>query len=190
MSGLAEMSWLKVGSEKELKIKSEGGSKLLSLTADPQTSAQTSSRRASVQHLLAFASLRLPHESASRRAFASIHPHHHRRPPATMADDNPDNILSATFPAPPPFWKHFTPENRARLKELQDTAKGSSNHDDEGSNSAQQPPRLADLPPELRYLQPPEPPANGKYRSFGDQYDVRFSPPFSPYIRTCVSFAG
>lgn len=89
-----------------------------------------------------------------------------------MADDNPDNVLSATFPAPPPFWKHFTPENRARLKELQDAAKGSSNHDDEGSNSAQQPPRLADLPPELRYLQPPEPPANGKYRSFGDQYDI------------------
>ncbi|KAH7018672.1 MED7 protein-domain-containing protein [Macrophomina phaseolina] len=87
-----------------------------------------------------------------------------------MADDNPDNLLSATFPAPPPFWKHFTPENRARLKELQDAARPPSDQND--ARQPQQAPRLADLPPELRYLQPPEPPANGKYRSFGDHYDI------------------
>ncbi|OJD31441.1 rna polymerase ii mediator complex protein [Diplodia corticola] len=81
-----------------------------------------------------------------------------------MADDNPDNVLSATFPAPPPFWKQFTSDNRARLKELQQ-----QNAADEG---AALPPRIPDIPVELRYLQPPEPPANGKYRSFGDPYDI------------------
>ncbi|EKG12764.1 Mediator complex subunit Med7 [Macrophomina phaseolina MS6] len=95
-----------------------------------------------------------------------------------MADDNPDNLLSATFPAPPPFWKHFTPENRARLKELQDAAQPPSDQND--ARQPQQAPRLADLPPELRYLQPPEPPANGKYRSFGDHYDVSSPKSFLP----------
>ncbi|GME56467.1 RNA polymerase ii mediator complex protein [Neofusicoccum parvum] len=116
-----------------------------------------------------------------------------------MADDNPDNVLSTAFPAPPPFWKHFTPDNRSRLKELQDAAKPSD--DDAATGSAPTIP-AADLAPELRYLQPPAPPPNGKYRSFGDPYDINTaltslkdmgveqlypSPPHSPSTSTTAS---
>ncbi|KAF4543183.1 RNA polymerase ii mediator complex protein [Lasiodiplodia theobromae] len=88
-----------------------------------------------------------------------------------MADDNPDNVLSATFPAPPPFWKHFTPDNRTRFRELQQQYAADHPAEDASASDAL-PPRIPDVPPELRYLQPPEPPANGKYRSFGDAYDI------------------
>ncbi|KAF2136333.1 uncharacterized protein K452DRAFT_237669 [Aplosporella prunicola CBS 121167] len=90
-----------------------------------------------------------------------------------MADENQDNILSATFPAPPPFYKHFTPENRARLKELQDAAKAKgTSAGEESQQSEGDAIKLPDLPAELRYLVPPEPPTSGKYRSFGDHYDI------------------
>ncbi|KAL1649561.1 Mediator of RNA polymerase II transcription subunit 7 [Diplodia intermedia] len=84
-----------------------------------------------------------------------------------MADlDNPDNVLSATFPAPPPFWKHFTSDNRARYRELQ------QQNDDQTAAGEGEGRKPADIPAELRYLRPPEPPATGKYRSFGDPYDI------------------
>ncbi|KAK7550053.1 MED7 protein-domain-containing protein [Phyllosticta citricarpa] len=90
-----------------------------------------------------------------------------------MADEDADNVLSTQWPAPPPFWKHFTPENRARLKELQDASRGEdilmSSSENARKDDGSKP---LDLPPELRYLVPPEPPASGKYRSFGDQYDI------------------
>ncbi|TKA58703.1 hypothetical protein B0A49_10562 [Cryomyces minteri] len=70
---------------------------------------------------------------------------------------------SAPFPAPPPFYKFFTEENLSRLKELQSTAPKST------STTASS---ILDLPPELRYLIPPEPPNNGKYRSFGALIDI------------------
>ncbi|KAK7534863.1 mediator of RNA polymerase II transcription subunit 7 [Phyllosticta citribraziliensis] len=90
-----------------------------------------------------------------------------------MADEDAENVLSTQWPAPPPFWKHFTPENRARLKELQEASHGedtlmTGSEDAHKTNDL----KPSDLPPELRYLVPPAPPASGKYRSFGDQYDI------------------
>ncbi|OCK73714.1 mediator of RNA polymerase II transcription subunit 7 [Lepidopterella palustris CBS 459.81] len=76
--------------------------------------------------------------------------------------------LSTTFPQPPPFYKHFTTQNLERLKELQDDA--SETKDDPEATSAS--PNLLDLPPELRYLIPPQPPADGKYRAFGIEKNV------------------
>lgn len=81
-----------------------------------------------------------------------------------MAEEE-QNIISAVFPAPPPFYKHFTEANLARVKELR-TEVGS---DDDNLKQ-----RLLELPAELRYLLPPEPPADGLYRSFGGSYNVRF----------------
>ena len=37
-----------------------------------------------------------------------------------MADPNPP-AFSASFPAPPPFWKYFTPPNVARVAEIRKT---------------------------------------------------------------------
>ncbi len=84
-----------------------------------------------------------------------------------MAEEQQANVLSAAFPAPPPFYKHFTSENLVRLREVRPDV-GSEEVKRDTLESAQ----LLDLPPELRYLIPPEPPQDGIYRSFGAQYNV------------------
>lgn len=85
-----------------------------------------------------------------------------------MAEQQQGSALASTFPSPPPFYQHFTQENIDRIAALRAEAESDPNRKEASS-------RLLDLPPELRYLQPPEPPAEGIYRSFGDLYNVRFS---------------
>lgn len=90
-----------------------------------------------------------------------------------MEEQQQPNPLAPAFPTPPPFWQQFTPENIARIEELRE-----EQHKTESKPATSDytlPPRLLDLPAELRCLQPPEPPVNGKYRCFGDYYDVRTS---------------
>jgi mediator of RNA polymerase II transcription subunit 7 len=96
-----------------------------------------------------------------------------------MTDQQPSNPLAAAFPSPPPFYQHFTPENLNRIAALRaaqqsEQANASSDtHSTLEEASAPNPAlRLLDLPPELRFLQPPEPPAEGIYRSFGDFFNV------------------
>ena len=79
-----------------------------------------------------------------------------------MAEDQPSNALAAAFPAPPPFFEHFTPSNIARIREAREVAPQATESD-----------LFRDLPPELRFLIPPQPPQSGKYRSFGEIHDVR-----------------
>lgn len=71
-------------------------------------------------------------------------------------------ILSAAFPTPPPFYKSFTKENLAQLKQRQRIREDSEN---DGLD-------VLALPHELRQLIPPKPPTDGRYRSFGIQHDV------------------
>ena len=89
--------------------------------------------------------------------------------------DEDEAQLSTTFPQPPPFYKHFTSQNLEHLKEFQE----STNSKTQGVNPSETlgltSPRLLKLPPELRYLIPPEPPADGKYRSFGLPQNVCLS---------------
>jgi mediator of RNA polymerase II transcription subunit 7 len=96
-----------------------------------------------------------------------------------MTDQQPSNALAAAFPSPPPFYQHFTPDNLDRIAALRaaqqhEPANASSDTQTTlGEASAPSPAlRLLDLPPELRFLQPPEPPADGVYRSFGDKFNV------------------
>ena len=83
------------------------------------------------------------------------------------------NAPQASFPAPPPFYKHFTKENRNRLRDLRAKAEEDANRpldvarEAEGASLP-----LADLPPELRYLIPPAPPQDGIYLSFGESFNV------------------
>jgi mediator of RNA polymerase II transcription subunit 7 len=73
-----------------------------------------------------------------------------------MADhQQQQQIPNAPFPAPPPFWKHFTSSNLSRLKALKE------------SN-----PNPQDITLELTYLEPPRPPAEA-YTVFGEEQTVR-----------------
>lgn len=100
---------------------------------------------------------------------------------AEQQQQQPSNVLAAAFPSPPPFFQHFTVENIERIAALRAAKQAESFQPSSGpqSNSnetsgTKQALRLLDLPPELRFLQPPEPPAEGVYRSFGDVFNVSY----------------
>ena len=85
--------------------------------------------------------------------------------------EHPPPTLTITYPTPPPFFKEFTPENIARIEELRSVqAQGDPKTKSHPANYL--PVRILDLPPELRCLQPPEPPADGFYRCFGIDHTV------------------
>jgi hypothetical protein len=90
---------------------------------------------------------------------------------STMAE-LPPPTLTILYPPPPPFYKDFTPENIAQIDELRVAQSGADprTKQDHATSLAV---RLLDLPPELRSLQPPEPPADGFYRCFGIDHSVR-----------------
>ncbi|RAL67134.1 hypothetical protein DID88_007912 [Monilinia fructigena] len=81
------------------------------------------------------------------------------------------NQLAAAHPGPPSFWKHFTPHNIERIEKLR--AEKSSNQRALIKPSYKLPPRILDLPVELRYLQPPEPPTSGSYRTLGQIHKIK-----------------
>ncbi len=90
-----------------------------------------------------------------------------------MEEQQQQNVLAAAFPAPPPFWQSFTPENISVISSLRTAqSQSASSSKTEPDYAAELPIRLLDLPAELRWLQPPEPPAEGIYRCFGDLYNV------------------
>ncbi|KAB8346384.1 hypothetical protein FH972_023426 [Carpinus fangiana] len=92
-----------------------------------------------------------------------------------MADDQQENVLSAAFPAPPPFFKHFTPDNVKRVEAAR--AAASQNGDTSPSSIDAAIRKDSDLPSELHFLLPPEPPQSDEYRSFGETFNVPPPPP-------------
>ena len=78
-------------------------------------------------------------------------------------------VGGAFFPAPPPFYKHFTSENLEALKRIKE-----ANADNNDSSTELTPAQILSLPPELRYLVPPEPPSDDDtFRVFEVQKSVR-----------------
>ncbi|KAL8765729.1 MAG: hypothetical protein Q9209_007294 [Squamulea sp. 1 TL-2023] len=75
-----------------------------------------------------------------------------------MADPpNSSAVISAAFPAPPPFYKSFTTSNLDRLSSIQESNPSIT---------------LLDLPPDIRNLLPPPlPPPNQQYRGFGEIHE-------------------
>ncbi|KAM3443809.1 hypothetical protein MY4824_000257 [Beauveria thailandica] len=78
--------------------------------------------------------------------------------------------LSSTFPNPPPFWRDFTADKVARYEQLrneydEDEAEKTATDENYKPQS-----RIPNLPEELMHLQPPDEPADGRWRVFGDQY--------------------
>lgn len=78
-----------------------------------------------------------------------------------MADGNE---IKAPFPAPPPFYTHFTKDNIRRLRQIRKDAGITPPAD---GQAIEQDVDLLSLPTELRYLIPPEPPSNGELTVFG-----------------------
>ncbi|KAF4550059.1 Mediator of RNA polymerase II transcription subunit 7-like protein [Elsinoe fawcettii] len=82
-----------------------------------------------------------------------------------MAEQAQAAAMKAPFPDPPPYFKHFTKENLSRLRDM-NKSQSMVNGDGTAIDNAA-------LPDDLRYLVPPEPPADGKYKSFGlNQPDI------------------
>lgn len=82
--------------------------------------------------------------------------------------------LAALYPAPPPFYKSFSKQNINELKRLRKDAavsasKAGQANGDQSNGEAKKDLDILSLPPELRYLIPPQPPADGIYTSFGQQ---------------------
>jgi mediator of RNA polymerase II transcription subunit 7 len=88
-----------------------------------------------------------------------------------MADGGQQRALTTAFAPPPPLWKHFTPENVKRLNEIKKEA--SKGEDGKSQKKKWSPAELRSLtvPPELRFLLPPEIPSE-QYSVFGEVQNV------------------
>ena len=77
------------------------------------------------------------------------------------------DLPKAPFPAPPPFWKHFTTANLEKLKETEAS----------DSNTSTQP-----LPLELTFLRPPPPPPSDTetYPTFNQPNFISIKPVLPP----------
>ncbi|EEP76466.1 conserved hypothetical protein [Uncinocarpus reesii 1704] len=81
--------------------------------------------------------------------------------------------ITAAFPPPPPFWRHFTPENLQKLEK----AKREAGPQTQSHRWTPQALQALELPPELRYLVPPEFPKEGSYSLFGESQSLSGSLP-------------
>ncbi|EPS28323.1 hypothetical protein PDE_03269 [Penicillium oxalicum 114-2] len=85
-----------------------------------------------------------------------------------MADATEQRAVATAFAPPPPLWKHFTRENIDKLDQIK---KEALKKDEEvGSKANHWSPaklRSLEVPPELRFLVPPEIPT-GEYTVFGE----------------------
>lgn len=102
------------------------------------------------------------------------------------------SAISSAFPAPPPFYKSFTPTNIALLAAARDASHKtaeesfSSTVEGRGEEEGEAAAAAAEVVGELAHLIPPLPPQDGKYRSFGILHDVRVSL-FPPSQSSCWS---
>lgn len=88
-----------------------------------------------------------------------------------MAEEQQQQLISP-FPAPPPFYKHFTKQNRDRVQQLRREA-GASQNDGAKEHDID----TTTLPPELGCLVPPPPPSTSKFTVFGHEIDLQAPQP-------------
>lgn len=83
----------------------------------------------------------------------------------------------ANFPTPPPFYQHFTKDNINKLRQIR-KEQGTSQPDPEETRASEtKDVDISTLPQDLRYLIPPPPPADGKWRTFGAHHDLHAPDP-------------
>jgi len=81
-------------------------------------------------------------------------------------DDDDQNKVASLWPDPPLFWKDFTPENIARFETIKQEYAEVNGLDP--ANVI----RVPDIPEELRPLQPPAEPLDGKWKVFGQDMSL------------------
>lgn len=86
-----------------------------------------------------------------------------------MDDEDQAAVSRSTWPPPPFFWKDFTPAAIERIDQLRQER---STADGITDPKAVQSIRLEGLPRDLRNLQPPAEPADGRWRVFGANYQL------------------
>lgn len=92
-----------------------------------------------------------------------------------MADAGQQRAVTAAFAPPPTLWKHFTRENLDKLEQIKiDASQGEEGHGNKEKHWSPAELRALDLPPELRFLVPPEIPTSGQYSVFGESQSVSF----------------
>ncbi|KAL2855979.1 MED7 protein-domain-containing protein [Aspergillus pseudoustus] len=84
-----------------------------------------------------------------------------------MAEGGQQRALNTAFAPPPPLWKHFTPGNVKKLEEIKKEALREGNGKPRKKDWSPAELRSLTLPPELRFLVPPEIPS-GTYSVFGE----------------------
>ena len=94
-----------------------------------------------------------------------------------MAEESHQAAISSAFPAPPPFYKSFSPSNLNRLQDHFEstgaTPLNSFNPTDPTTASSL--PDTASLPSDLRHLIPPSIPSNGTYTTFETVHHVKLT---------------
>ena len=87
-----------------------------------------------------------------------------------MEEPGQQKGVTAAFPPPPSFWKHFNQQNLDKLEKLKQEAETAQG----GKKEDWSPKALSslDVPPELQYLIPPEIPER-EYLLFGESQLVR-----------------
>jgi mediator of RNA polymerase II transcription subunit 7 len=89
-----------------------------------------------------------------------------------MADATQQPAVPTAFAPPPPLWKHFTRENLDQLERIKNEAsKGEDGRINRNKQWSPSELRALDVPPELRFLVPPEIPT-GQYSVFGELQSV------------------
>ncbi|KAK0286830.1 Mediator of RNA polymerase II transcription subunit 7 [Friedmanniomyces endolithicus] len=97
-----------------------------------------------------------------------------------MAEQPPQQSaerMKAPFPTPPPFYQHFTKDNLRSLRRLRKEAGVPTNPSHTDNIISHPDLDLLALPPELRYLIPPPPPADPTIHTFGFARSLAAPPP-------------
>lgn len=89
-----------------------------------------------------------------------------------MADANQPRAATMAFAPPPPLWKHFTCENLDRLEQIKtEASKDENGRPNRNKKWTPSELRSLDLPPDLRFLVPPDVP-KGDYSVFNEPQSV------------------
>ena len=91
-----------------------------------------------------------------------------------MAEESQQSAISSAFPAPPPFYKSFSPSNLNRLQDhLESVGAAPLNTFNPTDPIASSLPDTTSLPSDLRNLVPPSIPSDGTYTTFETVHAVK-----------------